>query len=144
MSTIIDIADAVVASLNAGVFSQQFTAHGRYRPVMDLPQLQTLHVTVVPRDVTITSAGRNCVQRDCRIDIAVQKKVDQEDLAEIDSLMNLMEEIIEHFQEHRLDDYPDAGLVRIENAPIYSVEHMDQHQVFTSVVTLTYRMWRQL
>jgi hypothetical protein len=144
MSTITDIADAVVTGLNAGTFSQEFTAQRSYRPVMDLPQLQALHVTVVPRDVTIASAGRDRNQHDCRIDIAVQKKVDQEQPAEIDSLMDLVEEIIECFQGHRLDDYPDAALVRIENAPIYSVEHMDQHQVFTSVVTLTYRMWRQL
>jgi hypothetical protein len=139
---IIDIADAVVASLNAGSFSIPFTAQRQYRPVLDLPQLQALHVTVVPRDVTIASAGRDRNQHDCRIDIAVQKKIDQERPAEIDPLMALVEQIADHFRLRRPEGFAEAVWVRTENVPIYSVEHLEQHRVFTSVLTLTFRVLR--
>ncbi|MBI5864862.1 MAG: hypothetical protein HZB38_10205 [Planctomycetes bacterium] len=66
MSTVIDIADAVVASLNAGTFSQTFEAERKYQPVFELPDMQTLHVSVVPRSVSITTATRETLMSVCR------------------------------------------------------------------------------
>ena len=54
---ITEIADAVTAELNAGSFSQAFTAERHYRPVFDLPEMGTLHVTVVPQGMTIEAAA---------------------------------------------------------------------------------------
>ena len=59
MSLIIDIADAVVARLNAGQFSRPLEAVRRYRPVFDLQELQTLRVSVVPKSVSIATAARD-------------------------------------------------------------------------------------
>ncbi len=53
MNTLVAVADAVVASLNAGTFSQQFTAERKYVPAFELAEMQTLHVTVVPKSVSI-------------------------------------------------------------------------------------------
>ena len=41
-----------------------------------------------------------------------------------------------------LQDYPEAAWVQTENVPIYAVEHMEQHRVFTSILTLTFRVVR--
>ena len=144
MSTIIDIADAVVTELNAAVeakkFSQPFQAARHYKPVFDLAEMKDLHVTVVPRGVEMSTAGRGLSQRDVQIDIGVQKKLATGELAEIDPLMGLVEEIGEYFREHRLSAMPNALWVRTENSPIFAPEHLDQLRQFTSVVTLTFRV----
>jgi len=140
MSVITDIADAVTATLNSATFSQPFTAQRAYRPVFDLPEMTDLHVTVVPQGVTIESVGRGCSQQDYRIDVAVQKKFDDGDAAELDPLMTLVEEIANHFRFQRLTSYPNAIWLKTTNVPIYATEHMEQARVFTSVLTLTFRV----
>ncbi len=142
MAGITEIADAVAAELNAGSFSQAFTAERRYRPVFDLPEMGTLHVTVVPQGMTIETAGRGRNQQDYRIDIAIQKKFENGDAAELDPLMALVEQIADHFRFRRLEGLPEAVWVKTENAPIYAAEHMEQNRVFTSVLTLTFRVVR--
>lgn len=56
MSTIIDVTAALVARLNAGEFSQSFTAERKYQPVFELPELAELRVSVVPKAVIIATA----------------------------------------------------------------------------------------
>ena len=45
---IIELADAIVEQLNAHEFSETFTAERGYLPTFDLPDLNSLKVTVVP------------------------------------------------------------------------------------------------
>ena len=142
MAAITDIADAVVAKLNAASFAQEFTAERHYRPVFDLPEMGTLHVTVVPQGMALGPAGRGCNQYDYRIDIAVQQKFEDGDTAELDPLMSLVEQIADYFRLQRLDGYPAAAWIKTENDPIYAVDHMEQNRVFTSVLTLTFRVMR--
>ena len=40
----------------------------------------------------------------------------------------------------RLSGMNVAAWVRTENAPIYALEHLEQQRVFTSVLTVTYRI----
>ncbi|MCK4341001.1 MAG: hypothetical protein KAY37_04680 [Phycisphaerae bacterium] len=75
MSTIIEVTDALVARLNAGEFSQSFTAEREYQPVFDLAELR---VSVVPKAVSITTASRHDSFYDCTVDVGIQKKVDWE------------------------------------------------------------------
>ena len=88
MATIIQIADAVVAQLNAATFSQPLTAARLYAPSFELPDMETLHVTVVPRGVASTSLDRKRDSFSFDIDLAVQKKTDMEQ-ASLDALMTL-------------------------------------------------------
>jgi hypothetical protein len=146
MSTIIDIADAVVTELNspgAPGFSQTFQAQRYYRPVFDLAEMKDLHVTVMPKGVEMSMAGRSLVQSDVQIDIGVQKKLSADstgDIAEIDALMGLVQEIIDFLRCRRLSALPAAAWVRTENSPIFAPEHLEQLRQFTSVITLTYRV----
>lgn len=142
MTLITEIADAVTAELNTGGFSQGFIARRQYRPTHDLPALRDLQVTVVPQAVAITTAGRGQNQYDMRIDIAVQKKFDTDEPAELDPLMALVAEIADRFRLQRLAGLAAAMWIRAENDPLYAVEHMDEHRVFTSVLTLTFRVVR--
>ena len=142
MSAVIKIADAIVASLNAGTFSQAFEAERKYQPAFELPEMQTLHVSVVPRSVAITTATRDSSYFDCAIDVGVQKKVNADDPDELDKLMDLVQEIADHLRMKRLGETPEAAWVSIENEPAFASEHLDQQRVFTSVLTVTYRVRR--
>ena len=140
MATIVDIAEAVKDELNGGAFSQTFTAERHYQPVFELKDMKTLHVTVVPKDVEMQLATRNSSQNDCRIDVAIQKKLESADLAEIDEMMGLVEEIIGFLSRRKLASVPNSLWIRTANEPIYATEHMEQFRQFTSILTLTYRV----
>ena len=140
MAKITDIAEAVKDELNGGEFSQAFTAERHYQPVFELKDMKTLHVTVVPKDVELQLATRNTSQHDCRVDVAIQKKLETTDLSEIDELMGLVEEIMTYLSRRKLSSVPNALWIRTANEPIYAAEHLEQFRQFTSIVTLTYRL----
>jgi len=142
MSTVVNVADAVVTSLNAGTFSQPFTAQRKYVPAVDLADLATLHVTVVPRAVAITTATRDSSYFDCTVDVGIQQKVDPDQVAELDALVNLAEELVDHLRLRRLDSYPGAVWMSITHEPVFAPEHLDQERAFTSVISVTYRVRR--
>jgi len=140
VSVITELADAVAASLNAGSFGMPFTAERLHQPSFDLAELAELHVSVVPKSQTITNATRQHSFFDCAIDVGVQKKV--ADDAEVDALLDLVQEIADHLRLKRLDDYPTAAWLSIEHEPVVASEHLDQNRQLTSVLTVTYRVKR--
>lgn len=142
MAVITDIADAIVAELNAATFSQPVTAARHYLPQFELKEMQSLHVTVVPKAVVLASSDRSRGQGDYSVDVAVQKKFETEANVELDPLTNLAEEIADHFRAKRLASYPNAAWIKTEQNVLYAPEHIDELRQFTSVLTLTYRVLR--
>ena len=142
MAILIDIADAVVAALNGGSFSQGFTAKRHYRPRFDLSEMQSLHVSVVPKGVTSEIQSRSQAAGDYQVDVGIQKKIGQE--ADLDPLMTLVEEIADHLRFARLalPGGEQAVWLRTESDPVYAPEHLDELRQFTSVLTLTFRVVR--
>jgi len=140
MSTIIAIADAVTASLNAGSFGLPFTAERLYQPAFELADLADLKVSVVPKGVTIGTASRDGSYFDCAVDVGIQKKI--ADDAEIDGLVDLAEEIADHLRMKRLDDVPEAVWLSIEHEPVVAAEHLERQRALTSILTVTYRVRR--
>lgn len=138
MALIPDIAEAIVAALNGHTFSRPLAAARAYRPVFDLKEMVDLHVTVVPKGVELSTAGRGLAQSDVQIDIGVQKKLASGDNAEIDSLVGLVQEIAEFVR--ATGRFGDATWVKTENVPLYSQEHLGELRQFTSVLTLTLRV----
>ncbi len=142
MARVIDIADAVVAELNAapaGTFDPAFTAVRRVLPEFDLPDLAELKVTVVPKAVEITGATRSVGQFDCQIDIGVQKKLGKDLDTEVAALCGLVEAIAGYLRRRALAAAPHAAWVRTQNDPVYAPEHLAEQRTFTSVLTVTYR-----
>lgn len=143
MSIIADIADAVAAHINAGTYSRPVSAERMYQPAFTLEDLKDLRVSVVPRTVGITVASRDSSIVECVIDVGVQQKLPAEsEQAEIDALLDLVEEIADRLRLTRLPGAPDAAWAGIAHEPVVSSEALEQHRVFTSVLSVTYRARR--
>jgi len=142
MPLVTEIADAVTAELNGYAFSLPFSAERHYLPVFELPEMKTLHVTVVPKGLTVTQIARNKAAYDIKIDVAVQKKFDAGDAAELDPLLSLVEEIADFFRFKTLQEPIQASWIKTEHPAIYWPEHMDQLRQFTSLLTFTFRVMR--
>lgn len=151
-ATVIQLADAVVTLLNAGSYSQTFTATRKYRPVFDLKELTTLRVTVVPREITEDLASRAMVSERHLIDIAIHKQLsassdEDEESAEIitaaDALMYFVEQLRDALVLGTLTLTDDvvAKCVVAQNAPIYSPDDFTARK-FISVITATYDLVR--
>ena len=142
MAQILTIADAMVTSLNAAELSMDFTAERAYVPSFKPSDLIDLRVTVIPRGLQVGSGTRSEDQHDYRIDVGVQQKFDAGSAVELDPLMDLVEEIADHFRGSSLDTDPAASCVAVENGPIYAQEHIREERMFTSILTFTFRSWR--
>lgn len=141
MATIIDIAESVVAEINATTFSQPVTAARHYAPQFEIGEMGTLHVSVVPKGLASKSLDRSRDTFEFVIDVAVQQKVDQAN-APLDVLMGIVEEIADHFRAAALASFPNARCTEVKNEPVYSPEHFTELGQFTSVLTLTFKVWR--
>ena len=140
MSSLVDIAIAVVDTLNAGMLPAGTVAERAYRPMFELTDLKSLHVTVVPKASMAEIVGRIQSQREVQIDVAIQKRVRPEILADSDEIDLLCEEIADGFLGQILmqDENELATCTASAREPIYDPEHMDQKRVFTGVATLTF------
>jgi len=119
------------------------SAQRLFQPAFTLEDLKDLRVSVVPRTTGITAASRDSSVFECVLDVGVQKKLPAEgDVAEIDGLLDLVEEIADHVRLQRLPDAPDAAWVGIAHEPVVSTESLEKHRVFTSVLSVTYRVRR--
>ena len=80
------------------------------------------------------------------IDIGIQQRLQptepSHEQGQIDALLDLVEEIVDHLRFERLVDFPEAAWAGIEHEPVVATEHLDQHRQFTSILTVTYRVLR--
>jgi len=114
-----------------------------FQPAFTLDDLKELRVSVVPRTSGITTASRDSSLFECVVDVGVQKKLSAEGAdAEIEALLDLVEEITDHLRLKRLPDAPEAAWAGIAHEPVVSSESLEQHRVFTSVLSVTYRVRR--
>jgi hypothetical protein len=139
MALPIDIADAVVAELVQGAFSQDISPARMVLPSFSLKDLAHLHVTVVPKAVESSGSTRSACQHDVQVDIGIQKKLGADLDTEVAALCELVEEIATFLRKRPLSATPYARWLRSTNDPIYVQEHLANERVFTSVLTLTYR-----
>ncbi|HBR20294.1 MAG: hypothetical protein UV78_C0006G0021 [Parcubacteria group bacterium GW2011_GWA2_43_17] len=138
---IIQIADALAAKLITGTFSQSFTPVRTVFPNFELKELAALKVTIVPRSVDSSIVTRVSEQDDYVIDIGVQKKLTDNFEAEIEALISFVTEIKDFLKlKHLTMTTRVAMWINTKIDPIYSREHIAGDNVFTSVITVTYRM----
>jgi len=144
MSLLADTAQAVVDALNAGAFSQALKATRGYRPEFELREMDRLHVTVVPGDMAEERFDRQHMEFSPKADVAVQKKVDVGNVAEIDALMDLTQEIADFLRDQPLTlaDGSQARWAGAEWSTPYAPEELKARHLFVAVLTLTYAVVR--
>ena len=139
---ITDIAQAVTDELNGGSFSLGFTAERKAVPMVKLSEMDSLHVTVVPREVESAALDRTRDSHEVKVDIAVQQRVASLENDDIDPLMALVREIADFLNRRNVGGPAGAGWKKTENKPVYSPEHLREMKQFTGVLTLTYQVTR--
>jgi hypothetical protein len=92
------IADAVVTELNAQSFSQEFTSVRKYRVKYALTALQSLKVAVSPGPASFELLDRRRDDTQYATDVVFLKKIDPDSNTAVDALVELMEEIKDHFR----------------------------------------------
>jgi hypothetical protein len=143
MSTISTLADAVAEHINAGTYAQPVSAVRTYQPAFTLEELGELRVSVVPKTTTVLAASRESSTYEHVLDVGVQKKLPAEDeQAVIDELLELTEAIGDRLRHTRLAGFPEAAWAGLAHEPVVSSESLEQHRVFTSVLSVTYRVRR--
>jgi len=143
MSVVLDIADAVAAELAsapAGTFNQSFTPQRRTLPQFELSELKDLQVSVVPHAVENSLAARGLALKEVQIYIGIQKHLGKDLDSEIVPLLTLVEQIDAYLRQRPLQAVSNAPWLKSTNDPIYASEHLANDRVFTSVLTLTYRV----
>jgi hypothetical protein len=145
LSLATDIADAVATELNAaepGTFSQAFTAQRQVLPAFELPDLADLKVTVVPKAVLTSGGSRSLTQMDVSVDIGIQKKLGNDIDAQVAELGTLVDQIGDYLRRRPLAQAKYAAWTGSSNEPVYAPDHLAEHRVLTSVLTVTYRTLR--
>lgn len=147
-SDLVQLADAIVESLNGATFSPTFTAVRKVVPLLDLSKIgDGLLVQVIPRSAEFEGGSRSAVYSDLAIDIGVQKRISTQTTAEADELLALVQAIGERLHLVNFHDIGSPGNVAcwrtMSNDPILASDHLTKFGVFTSVLTLTYRATRR-
>lgn len=134
---IIAVADALAAWISARTWSQTITVARRSVVRFDLPDLANCQVSVVPADWEETVLGRRATKRSFLIDVAVQQKVDVDDLTKTDPLMGLVWEIEQAMKFLRLGTTPPTqwiGVAKVPGSdPGYAPQHLAELRTFTSI-----------
>lgn len=138
---IIELADQLVGNLNAQSFSLPFRAERGYVPTFDLSEMDVLKVIVVPKEDDGKLDTRESSQHEYAIDIGIQQKPAKIDNSDLDPLMFLTQEVADFFLFGKRPG--GATLVSPSVRILYLQEHLQKLRQFTSVVTLTFRGWRE-
>jgi hypothetical protein len=140
MKIAIDIADAIVAELGGNTFSEPLVATRRVLPEFELAELKALTVTVVPKSVAIANITRQSSSYEVAIDIGIQQKISADTDAEVARLSGVVTEIVTFMNRRKLTGFPAAVFVSMANEPVYAPEHLSEKRLFTSLITVTYKV----
>jgi hypothetical protein len=101
---------------------------------------KTLKVSIVPKELDNEPASRNQDTNEYKIDIGIQKKIDDIEL-EVPTLLIFVKEVLNYIKRKKLPTTPEAHYVSLQNKPIYDVKQLDESKVFTTVITVTYKIF---
>lgn len=132
------LADEVRTLIDATVVAAGGTTERDYTPRQDLEDAATLKVWVVGRQDARVRAGREVWQHDLTIDVCVQVRATTKALADAAAIVaDDLAGVIEDAQPASVATKPWQVVV----IP-YDPGHLDEHGVFTSVISATWRKLR--
>lgn len=144
MAINVDIAELVKDRINAGtyLYSESFEAVRAYDLEMDKTQLQTVKVTVVPREMSTQIEGRYGDEEVISVHVAIQRVVSLSQQAAIDDLMHLVEQIRLQLRRFNLATEPPAKWTGTHNVPIFDKAWLRENHIFGSLLNSQYRLTR--
>jgi hypothetical protein len=142
---IVELAEAVVLSLNEGHFAMQFVAERAYDPLAELEALRSLKVLVAPRAEETTPDSRESLEELVQIDVAIAAKLDGDpeqpaDRDACDALAGLASEIKEHLFE--TGALANCAWQSCQRSVLWDPERLRKSHVFVALQTHTYRRSR--
>jgi hypothetical protein len=146
-SPLIDLSDAVTGALEAETWSMEIEVERSYQPILELENLANLEkvkVDVVPRGQVTTRLSRSQWDRVYQVAVLVRSKPAGMANADLDDLMELVEEISEFFRAtyRPLTTMQEFACVSVEHDPCFLPDHLDELRQFTSLVVLNFREQR--
>jgi len=137
----VQLADALVASLQTVTFDPAVAPVRMYLPKHDLADLANVQVTIVPRGPVETMASRGSYQQDLAIEVGLQKKIDPaHENAECDTYMGLMKELTRHCRFRALlSGYTWIANEAVSPDTLWLPNHLRELSVFTAVLRVTHR-----
>ena len=129
----IQMADAVLRKIKEAFPDIQ--AERRYVASLELKDTKETRIIVVPKDISYERSSRSHNNVQVVVDVALMKKFQKGDAAELDPLCELVESILKLFDSKPLGD---ALCLKAQNDPIYAQEHYEKWRQFTSLITLTF------
>lgn len=145
MKTVIDLAQAVTDQLNADKatlwtgWATVPTAAMRIRPIQDVADLEQVSLMVVPRGIVRARETRNGRLVNCQVQVAIRQQCRPADQARILKNLTQIETIADHLETTKLTNAPQWSWMSTEDDPIYNPDDLDDRNVLTAVITLTYR-----
>jgi hypothetical protein len=146
---IIELVNEVVTLVNNTLQanSQQQVAVRQYNPIVNLKEMLELRCVVYPaRNISETDLTRKLRQHEYEIQVLVQAKLGPPNTSEwnarIDELTELVDSIAEVFRAGDRLPITTSYCVECDIEPVFAAEHLDQRNVFSSVINLTFRQER--
>jgi hypothetical protein len=150
-ATILQVADSLVALINASSLGQWATASRKYRVDVRLEELTDPTIAVVPASESSTRALRGFDNFEMAVDVGILQKLTpdangQFDDAELDALMARVEELVDLVRDPSATHpgaFPNAVYLGVESpGGLYNDEHLEHHNQFTAVRRILYRVQR--
>lgn len=141
------LTDSLAARLSAATYTATYStlsAEKAYMPNYDLEDMDTLKVSVIPREVIISTTSRGAEQHDYTLSVVLAKRTGGT-TAEIDNLLELVENIVDHLRSDDLptvSEYPwpsEATWFGVGLDPVWSQEHLEERRVFFTAINVQYR-----
>lgn len=139
---LVETAKAVYELLTSMTIAGEVNIVRAHLPAADVSELQKTRITVAARGQAITPGSRRDDYYDVSIDVAVQKAVARNDVDQIDAILEIAQAVMDFLAHHNLGGSLAAKYIAMANDPAYSVEHLHELGVLTTVITATYRVAR--
>ena len=110
-------------------------------PGVELDKLTAVpRVSVVPKSVQPQHMTRSGRADNITIDIGIQAKIIGSPEADVPKLCRLARAVLDYIWGRTLTRAPEAVFMEAGIDPVYAPEHLQQLRVFTSVVSVTYKV----
>lgn len=143
MSVHTDIADFVLGLIDpgGGPWAHPFTAQRAWTPTLQPGDLETAVASVVPLRAERSLAARKRDQTDYDVAILLQQNTDGASASGTDARITVLDALAEEFMAAVTRQNPaGAEYLRVVRDPVLDPDTIFDHQVFSTVITITYRV----